>query len=327
MANLGVVDSWHHPCPISPWTVATLLETQWPTLKALELLKLDDDEDSSLTGKAILPPLQMPSTLRKVVYDAVGQDVGFHWLCNILVDGSSTLKHVGLGAEWYKAQATVYSEDDNEIEWQNKNEYLLDMVQFCTTLAADQHGLDLYETPLLRLDTLELKGLPLAALFRPDFMLVDPRYLSTLRLESCSHMIETLDGFSTRTHPIVLQSVRIRCEDCTPDLTRGLYLALVSFIGLKDLSILLDIPGELGGFRLRKVLEAHGESLRTLVWEERPARQDGVMDPARRSRSLLGDLKDIIRECPDLLELGVALDWVTIMSSGAVSLFPRRYHW
>ncbi|KAL8771691.1 MAG: hypothetical protein Q9209_002882 [Squamulea sp. 1 TL-2023] len=233
------------------------------------------------------------------------------WLLGVIENHTSTLKYLCLGAESFavKSYYTPGHHFDADLD-DNVDAFVEDMVG---NLDPDDRT-DAVLEPLLQLDTFILKGLDITRLIKLDFCLVNLSALTSLSLESCRGLepfFDMLPGSGTdQSSPLVaklqLRSLYIRYERSNQQLRRKLLNFLTSISGLTNLSILLESPDEPGHYQ--EVLERHGRSLRTLVWEERVGRLVGFSALPDRAH-LLGDVEAIAEYCPNLIELGIPFDW------------------
>ncbi|KAL8652910.1 MAG: hypothetical protein Q9226_004073 [Calogaya cf. arnoldii] len=75
--------------------------------------------------------------------------------------------------------------------------------------------------------------------------------------------------------------------------------------GLTNLSVLLQAnDNQLPPDDFKTILDWHGQDLRSLVWDERPMRIDHGSFTLPYSR-----IEDIQELCPNLVELGIPMDW------------------
>lgn len=171
--------------------------------------------------------------------------------------------------------------------------------------------------PLIRLslESLTLCGFDFDSVVRGEVGLdIDFSNLASLTLESCDGLSQALDllGGQRDSPKLALGALKdffLRLEEPVP----GLETFLTSIRGLVSLQVLID--GASAAQNIKPILKVHGESLRTLVWDERRGRRTKL----GLSTSLLpfkfGNLKVISHFCRFLQVLAIPLDWEVISSS------------
>ena len=171
----------------------------------------------------------------------------------------------------------------------------------------------------LSLKSLTLCGFNFGSVVRGEIGLdIDFNNLTMLNLESCAGLNQAfhlLGGQvdSSKLALSALQDLFVRLE--TPDQTfpASLESFLTSIRRLRHLQVLIE--GASAAQNLDPILKVHGESLRTLVWDERlgPRTQLGVSTSLLSSK--VGNLKVISHYCRFLQVLAIPLDWEAISSS------------
>lgn len=189
------------------------------------------------------------------------------------------------------------------------------------------------------LTSLRLCGLCLDGDHLGDFATtVIANNLKTLSLESCSgsgvFLANLVRYFSssgevstqeTAHKTIKLRSFTLRHELPTAVMISSFEKFVDSFCGLEELFVLLDQTDKMP--HPRCFLKKHGLTLKKLVWEGRTApRQNMEHDTSIFTEQLncsskLGE--DISSSCRSLAELGIALEWDSMVSDG-VWLTGRR---
>ena len=158
---------------------------------------------------------------------------------------------------------------------------------------------------LPNLTHLRVRGLDFGTLMLGDGQkLVDFGVLTHLTLESCCGLINTVPKLGA-TPLQSLQSFRIRQERVEAGFLAMLETFLCALPPLTALFVLLD--GEMDDIKLKEVLEIHGKSLQALVMDLRNGitiyGQESTL-AWRRQYSI-----EIFERCPNLVELGIAVDW------------------
>jgi hypothetical protein len=153
--------------------------------------------------------------------------------------------------------------------------------------------------------------------------------LERLSLESCPGSAEFLESLGATFHwashspeapqnPRVLPSLThflLRHENPTSTLKDALIRVLTSFLGLRTLSLLFENATILE--RPSTFIAGHGPTLHTLVLESRiQPREHLGLDTSRpfgvggySSELWEESINDIVRLCPDLVELGMGFPW------------------
>ena len=239
----------------------------------------------------------------------------------LLANNLRTLRHLRLGgglnlAEQY-ANSGYIDRDGNE------RTTLAEIFRenFQKKLAA----LNKLSTVLVRLESLSLIGLDLHAfadgLSEPEF---DFNSLGMLTLESCCGLEEALpllmgpkDGTRKAKSAFGLHTLAIRHENAGAEFTRVLEKFLLSLKPLTHLHVLLEGSCTRSyDIELRKVLQVHGKSLRSLLWDERTGPRHDASEDNRIFTLDHVDLEFIARHCPGLKALGISLDWMDVTGSG-----------
>ena len=240
----------------------------------------------------------------------------------LLAKNLEPLRHLRLGSELDLAEQ--YANSGYMDLDENERFVLADT--FRKTLQKKVAALNEPSTVIVRLESLSLIGLDLHTfvdgLIEPKF---DFNCLGMLTLESCCGLEEALplllgpkDGTRKAKSALWLHTLAIRHESAGAEFTRVFENFLLSLKPLTHLHVLLEGPCTYD-IQLRKVLQVHGKSLRSLVWDERmgprrDASEDNyVFSPGDE------DLETVARHCPGLKALGISLDWVDMTGS-------RKHH-
>ena len=167
---------------------------------------------------------------------------------------------------------------------------------------------------MFSLETLGLYGLNFVNVVEGAIGLqIDFDSMTSLRLESCSGLNEAftiLTGYdasqNAALNALQLKSFFVRHEGVDQAFAQHLTAFLTSFTGLRHLCLLLE--GHHQAMSKAPVLNKHGKTLQTLVWDERRRpRKDTNEDT---SLILTGNnLSLISQECPDLKALGLPIRW------------------
>ena len=156
------------------------------------------------------------------------------------------------------------------------------------------------------IDSLRLRGLDLSVMMSgQQHRLLKFTSLKHLALESCSAMnssLQELAALSLRG----LQTFHIRQEEYEDPFLELLENFLCTLPPLTALSVLLDGPSP-GALEIEQIMEVHGLSLRTCImdlWEDGRIATVPSRTAWRQQYSV-----DIIERCPNLVELGISVDW------------------
>ena len=236
-----------------------------------------------------------------------------YWQTILLARNCKTLCHLELGFETDAAE-DFFGEpvgDDDRVDFGQTKVFARTLKEECRKQNAS-----------ISLHSLKLISCDIAVLLKSKYWpTIDLRNLTHLVLEEC---------FSEPQAFPLLSSISKNPEDarCLLSITsftfRQKYIEeddgqsqLRDFIcalprGLQDLSVLVDNVHKSIG--LRSILRVHGKTLKTLIWDERTYRLQGVQSctalfPKKHG---VGYLPIISNACPNLRELGIAMDWTRI---------------
>ena len=169
----------------------------------------------------------------------------------------------------------------------------------------------------LRLCSFDLGGLLLKG---PMGSFLDLSKLKMLVIESCVGLVEAFEALTASPNryqfrPSQLRSLTVRTE-YTEDLDI-IESFVCSLSGLTDLCLLVEEnfhEWELETFSVENIAQSHGETLKTLVLESRV--DSRVSSNYGTSAASYDNLCDICHCCPNLVELGITLEWESIVSDG-----------
>ena len=243
--------------------------------------------------------------IRQLSVEGMDPDTGgCEWAARMIVENADTLDHLNLGS--YVGIARDFA-----VRRAPRHDEMGTSLATAVKGALSESG----QEPLIRLslESLYLCGLDLGGLIRGE-MALDIRFsnIFELRLESCPGLSQAFSllmgqGGSSKLNLSALQDLFIRLEDPDPNFSASLESFLTHIRGLTHLQVLIDRALDLQD--LKPILEVHGKTLRTLVWDER-----------RRPRislfwSQFGNLRVVSKNCPSLQVLAIPLDWETIGDS------------
>ncbi|KAL8642410.1 MAG: hypothetical protein Q9226_008515 [Calogaya cf. arnoldii] len=297
--------SWEHMFFMTSTTIRVLQESQLPGIKKLRIDNLEDlnlDEDA-----AILPGIES-FTMRSI-------NRGEEYMSDFIVGHRNTLKCLCLGAELHVLRDYHVSHAFNEAHHdslpirENYVDELIDSLEFL------RESDDL--RPWLSLRDLQLVGLSVRKFIRPASRVIDFQSLSSLSLESCPGLGTALDTLATESNEsglplrscLRLQSFSLRHEYSNQNFRTRLIKFLSAIQGLTHLSILLEDDDRSQPNDLDPLLAVHGQSLRSLVWDERSGKRRSFIPTETASVPVHLRLRRIAIHCPNLVELGISIDW------------------
>ena len=184
-------------------------------------------------------------------------------------------------------------------------------------------------TSILTLESLHLVGIDCG--YTPEMgepTMLDIDNLTSLCLESCFNLGQSFPAPSSLRSPDApsllpqLRSFRLRQESSDASFQDGLKAFLLALKGLVHLSILLKGSGPF--FPPDCFVGNHGSTLRTLVWDQRLGPRErldastNTATPSMMSRFLI----KIVKKCPNLRELGLAVNALTNEEHSVSQLSP-----
>lgn len=239
------------------------------------------------------------------------------WAYDVLAKSRKSLKELTLGFE----QAALVANSDGSMwdytaqhgqQAKRSKEFVKYMILRSEEISNDKAA-------TLHLESLRLCGFDSFAIAgHQPRSFIDFESLATLSLESCAGLEETFTAWSGATHSFPqaciapnLLSLTVRSETPGPGLQSQLELFICSLRGLVKLYILLEGDDDYA-LSLSNILDAHGRTLRYFLWD---LRKDS--DPSTRAMlpdyiSYTSKFELVLESCPDLRELGLALNWYAI---------------
>ncbi|KAL8923293.1 MAG: hypothetical protein Q9208_004693 [Pyrenodesmia sp. 3 TL-2023] len=223
------------------------------------------------------------------------------------MDNVTTLKHLCLGAE----AVALHTHHESRSRTSSDEGFLSDVVDYLEEDSEDG------DEPWLDLATLEMKSLNLSKVIKLGSRFFDLQCLTSLSLQSCYGLEGAFDYLASGktddgqllSKSLRLQSFSLRHEGSNPQLKAKLLGFLRSIQSLTHLAILMDNSPQNESLDLDQVLDAHGKTLRSLVWDERRGKRDAFAPSQETSLPGHGQLQQIGRKCERLVELGISIDW------------------
>ena len=291
--------SWDHPCSIDTVTLDLLFKYHGGSLRDLGFRLHKAQKEGTDLGQKRLCSLQLADICLP----------NENWATKLLVQNHDSLRHLKLGIEsriekqyaktgQLEARARV-SIDETQKLFEGIREHL--------------QNVDETMDGAIPLKSLSLIGLDVSALLTGlELPLFDLKNLRTLSLESCVGLEAAFSQFESRrplTDPFPLHTFVLRHERLSNDFLEVLKTFLINLAPLKTLHILLE--GSSTNEILKEVLDVHGCSLRSLVWDIRNgARSSARVDPSVfSSEENFWELKVISQRCTQLKALGLAVNW------------------
>ena len=237
----------------------------------------------------------------------------------LLAKNLETLRHLRLGselelAEQYAKGGYMHFDEEERFDLAHAFREILQ-----TKVAAINEP----STVVVQLESLSLIGLHLRTfvdgLFAPEF---DFNSLRMLTLESCCGLEEAFplllgpkDGTRKAKSALGLHTLAIRHESTGLAFSRAFEKFLLSLKPLTHLHVLLESPSDYN-IKLRKILQIHGKSLRSFLWDEKIGPRRDMAEDNHVCSPDHENLATVARYCPGLKALGISLDWRDITGSG-----------
>ena len=270
-------------------TLALLLKHQSATLHGLRITRYP--EPRNISGLLV-------EGLRYLTIADLNIDQKCEWPSRLIMHNRKTLKHLSLGLLSTIARCRIQERLNHKLP---------------TSFAETTEGTSPSSEPatgILFLESLALNGLNLENIVGGVLnSQIDFKFLTALRVESCSELDNAFTALvgndnSTLT-ALNLTSFFLRHEERHPAFAQNLTLFLTSFTGLKHLSLLIE--GQSQAMSKGPILEMHGKTLRTLVWDERSGPRKGTKTDT--ALFPISGLDDISQKCPKLIALGLCVQW------------------
>ncbi|KAL9011235.1 MAG: hypothetical protein Q9173_003901 [Seirophora scorigena] len=297
-------------------TLRMLLDSQAPALRVLKVEQYGG-------GPKIFSPLPHIPGIDSLCVYSLEDRASRSMVEEVLSQHSGSIRHLCLGAENFAALLNHNPTDKAmalELMLHGVRRMARQLVKRYVAVRLEESR----ESPALRLESCTLKGLEADSILQSlGSTLVDVTNLTSLCLESCSGLeraLQFLSGTDGGPSMMKLQSFVLRHTTADFKFGESLLKFLQSVPGLAHMSVLLESPNQVGC--LRAILQVHGQTLKSLVWDEQPI--------GHNTRNLLippySQLKDIFEHCPGLIELGLCLNWETFTGarvSFVVCIDPR----
>ena len=237
----------------------------------------------------------------------------------LLAKNLETLRHLRLGSELDLAEHYATSGDMDP----NENERFDLAYTFREFLREKVAATNEPSTVVVRLESLSLIGLDLHTFadrsIAPE---IDFDCLGMLTLESCCGLEEAFplflgpkDGTRKAKSTLGLHTLAIRHENASAEFCRVFEKFLLSLKPLTHLHVLLEGPHDDYDIQWRKILQVHGKSLCSLLWDERVGPRQLMSDDNYVFSPDHETLEIVARHCPGLKALGISLKWEDMTGS------------
>ena len=254
----------------------------------------------------------MVEGLQSLVISDLNIDQKCEWPSRLIIQNRKTLKDLSLGISSTIAQCSIQDRLNHKLP-----------ISFAETaketLASEP------EMEMLSLKSLALSGLNLADIVGRGALgfHIDIKILTALDVKSCSGLDEALTvlvGTDASTlSAFKLTSFSLRHEEESPAFAQNLTVFLTSFTGLKHLRLLIE--GQRRALNKGPILEMHGKTLRTLVWDERSGPRKGTNSDTALFLKDNG-LGLVSQKCPKLIALGLCVRWRPPTSRESAKAYP-----
>ena len=305
------MSSWDHSCELDVSTLRLLYERQKANLRTLFYTRLCFSEqrkllfsDQSILRSAI-------RGIHSLSVESMDLDRGRCWMeATMVIQNAGNLNHLRLG---------FISRIAHDFALMRRPQYDKMSTLFSAAMEVSLFNLNLSEVHL-SLGSLHLCGLNLGSVLQGKVALnIDFTKVTQLRLESCPGLSQAfsilMDPAGPPTSALgALEDLFIRVENPDSHFSNSLQSFLKSFHGLIHLRVLVD--NALSDQDLTPILDIHGQTLRTLVWDERSGPRTRLDASTSLLSTGLRKLKVVSQKCRSLTTLGIALDWEAMISAG-----------
>ncbi|KAL9628622.1 MAG: hypothetical protein Q9164_007200 [Protoblastenia rupestris] len=304
---------WEHDSLLDSPVVDLLFKSQGATLSNLRTRRSSSFYDPPTGSRA-----PRAHGLEEFSAAHLNQDEN-KWLLRLLANSYATIRRLCLGTEYTLfvdyARGGIL---DKVPDYRVRNSHAI-----LNLITCNFEGANGGHIPRLELDELRLCGLNLCSLadasFRP---MIDFSRLSVLKIESCvgwSDAFPLLLGRGTTgirretTGCLKLRTFIMRAETLRDGFLDDLEDFLTSIPPLNKLHVLIE--GSVGAGIPANIAKHHGQSLQSLVWDERPRPTSHI---ERSNFHTAEHLKHISKHCVNLKALGISLTWHFIIRDSKI---------
>ena len=293
---------WIHTYELRSTTLDALSTYHGGSLRRLELGTHRSRNSSTMDDVANLDTLCIPSLLISGTESLL--------IASLIANSHTTLRHLDLGVE------------RSILDFQARGEFFRGTnaaKRLMEDVAAVFEG-DRYEY-LPNVDSLRLRGLDISVMMSGEqHLLLNFASLKHLALESCFGMNSSLQRLKELSLQ-GLQTFHIRQEKYRDNFLQLLENFLCTLPPLTALSILLDGPS-LDVLEIEQIMEVHALSLRTCIMDLREGDRIATVDSRSSWRQQYS--VDIIELCPNLVELGISINWEILDLGNSDGLLVRK---
>ena len=296
------MSSWDHSCELHVSTLSLLHTRQEANLRTLfctRVYSFNDTLDSNF------------GAINRLSVESMDLDRSCcKWEAATIIKNAATLNHLRLG---------FISRIAHDFALKSPPRYGRMSELFSEEIVDSLSEFHLSEVHL-SLKSLHLCGLDLGSILQGEVALdIDFTKITQLRLESCPGLSQAFSIFmagagSSKSALRALEDLFIRLEDPDAHITNSLESFLTSIRGLIHLRVLID--NALTDQDLEPILDIHGKTLKTLVWDERSGPRTRLAASTSLFATRFGNLEVVSQKCPSLTILGIALDWEAISRPG-----------
>lgn len=248
--------------------------------------------------------------IRRLSIDSMDPNLDDHeWAAEMVLKNGKTLDHLNLGFNTHVAHHYA-------LERAPRHDRMTPSLATALKEALRKSDQQLIT---LSLSSLYLCGLDFGSLIRGELALdIHFNHITELRLESCSGLTQAFALLMGQEHSSnlalgALKDLYVRLEGPDPNTSDNLTSFLTSIGGLDHLQVLVDNSQTI--HHLESILKVHGETLNTLIWDERSGPRRSLRVSTSMLPTKLGNLRVVSKYCPNLIVLGLPLDWEAISSS------------
>ena len=301
-AVADLVGSWYHCCEIDAATVNLLFKRQEASLESFLCNRYSSSCD--LSGSVIGGICDL--SIKSMDLDRGG----CIWAASMLVKNAESLNDLHLGS-------TARIAHDYALKRRPPYDEISTSLANDVKKALAKIGPD--ELINLSVTSLTLCGFDFGSVVLGEIGLnIDFNNITLLRLESCAGLGQAFDLLVNQVDPseLALSAVEdlfVRLETADQTFSASLERFLTSIPGLRHLQVLIERAS--AAQNLEQILKAHGESLLTLVWDERRGPRRNLDACTSLLHTKLGNLKVISQYCRGLTVLAIPLYWEAISSS------------
>ena len=231
------------------------------------------------------------------------------WVASLVAMGYDSLRYLHVGSE--NLAVRKYCDGEMYNDSLPENGLASDLSETVAEAITDVAGC---HTPLLVLESLRLTGLDAVALLHnPNEAFINFANLTSLVMESCCNVADLFPSLIAKNggqgpgDDLRLRSLTIRQENCPPPYQSQLEMFLCSLRGLDSLFILLE--GVSSATKILNILNVHAKTLQRLLWDERTTKRSSSTNDTSARRPSNKHLATIANRCPQLIELGVRINW------------------